>query len=243
MSANGLEGPNHNQISKTEEQRTEDPAPSKGALSKLDVIPIKFQAKTKQLLHVKDRDENEPVNTEALSLIDNDPAFRPRKLIESQKEADEKQDKRDQPSASSKASGKLRSIAKAIKHPKDSIKKKATKTAASKLSSTQRPYISEAADLDLLDAHKEACSAEACSQNVSTDGQTDMFDEDYWRKFNETKAHRESLHVAWATSRHVTRVRVVPKRHMKYPNPNDFAETDAKGHLVSFDILKWLGHV
>lgn len=244
MSANGLEGPDHEQFSKTEkEQDTEDPAPSKGGLSKLTMIPTKIQAKTKQILHVNGGGENDPIKTEALSVIDNDPAFRPRKLIESQKETDNEKNKRDQPSASDKASGKLRSIANAIKHPKDSIKKKATQTTAAKLSSTQRPYISQAADLDLLDAHKEACSAQASSQNVSTDGQTDIFDEGYWRKFNEMKAHRESLHVAWTTNRHVTRVRVVPKRHMKYPDPNDFVERDAKGRLVSFDILKWLGHV
>lgn len=244
MSANGLQGLNHEQISKTEEEQgTEDPAPSKGGLSKLNVIPIKIQAKTKQILHVNGGEENEPIKTEALSIIDSDPAFRPHKLIDSQKETDNEKDKRDQSPVSGKASGKLRSIAKAITHPKDSIKKKATKTTAAKLSSTQRPYISQAADLDLLDAHKEACSAQASSQNVSTDGQTDIFDEAYWRNFNEMKAHRESLHVAWTTNRHVTRVRVVPKRHMEYPDRNDFAVRDAKGHLVNFDILKWLGHV
>lgn len=244
MSANGLEGPNHERISNPEEEQgTEDPARSKGALSKLNVIPIKIQAKTKQILHINGGEENEPIKTEALSLIENDPAFRPSKLIESQNETDNQQDKQDQPSAGSKASEKLRSIAKAIKHPKDSIKKKATKTTAAKLSSTQRPYISQTADLDLLDAHEEACSAQASSQNVPTDGQTDVFDEKYWEKFNEMKAHRESLHVAWTTNRHVTRVRVVPKRHIEYSDPNEFAERDAKGHLISFDILKWLGHV
>lgn len=244
MSAKYLEGPNHDQVSKTEEDKgTEETASPMGGLSKLTVIPIKIEAKTKQILHVNGGEDSEPAKREALSLIENDPAFRPRKLIESQKETDNKQEKRDQPSTSSKASGKLRSIANAIKHPKDSIKKKVTKTTAAKLSSTQRPYISESADLDLLTAHKEACSAQASSQNVSNNEQTDTFDEDYWIKFNEMKAHRESLHVAWTTNRHVTRVRVVPKRHIEYPDPSDFAERDAQGHLVSFDILKWLGHV
>lgn len=245
MSAKDREGLNHDHISKTEEEQgSEEPASSKGGLSKLTVIPIKIEAKTKQILHVNDREDKEPVKNEALSLIENDPAFRPRKLIESQKETDKKQEKPDQPSVSSNASGKLRSIAKAIKHPKDSIMKKATKTTAAKLSSTQRPYISESADLDLLSAHNEACSAQASSQNVSSgDGQTDTYDEDYWRKFNEMKAHRESLHVAWTTSRHVNRVRVVPKRQIEYPDPKDYSERDAQGHLVSFDILKWLGHV
>lgn len=244
MSTNGLEGPDHGHNSKTEtEQGAEDSAPSKGGLSKLTAIPIKIQARTKQILHVNGGEEKDPVTAEALSFIDNDPAFRPHKSIESQKETDNEKDKRDQPSASDKASGKLRSIANAIKHPKDSIKKKATKTTAAKLSSTQGPYISQEADLALLDAHKEACSAQASSQNVSTDGQTDISHEGYWKKFNEMKAHRESLHVAWITNRHVARVRVVPKRHVKYPYPKDFAERDQKGHLVSFDILKWLGHV
>lgn len=244
MSAKYQKGPNHDQISKTEEEQgTEEPVSSKGGLSKLTEIPIKIEARTKQILHVNDGEDKEPVKTEALSLIENDPAFRPRKLIESQKETDNKQEKLEQPSASSNASAKLRSIANAIKHPKDSIKKKATKTTAAKLSSTQRPYVSESADSDLLTAHKEACSAQASSQNVSNDGQTDTYDEDYWRKFNEMKAHRESLHVAWTTKRHVNRVRVVPKRHIEYPDPNNYSERDAQGHLVSFDILKWLGHV
>lgn len=252
MSAKDRKGLNHDQISKTEEEQgSEEPgSSSKGGLSKLTVIPIKIEAKTKQILHVNDRREDkEPVKTEALSLIENDPAFRPRKLIESQKETDKKQEKpSDQPSASSNVSGgKLRSIANAIKHPKESIKKKATKKTAAKLSSTQRPYISESADLDLLNAHNEACSAQeaSSSQNVlsSSDGQTERYDEDYWRKFNEMKAHRESLHVAWTTSRHVNRVRVVPKRQIEYPDPKDYSERDGQGHLVSFDILKWLGHV
>lgn len=244
MSAKYLKGSNHDQISETEEEQgTEEPAPSKGGQSKLTAIPIKIETKTKQILHVNGGEDNEPVKTEALSLIENNPAFRPRKLIDSQKETANKQEKRDQPSASSKASGKLRSIANAIKHPKDSIKKKATKKTAVKLSSAQRPYVSESADIDLLSAHKEACSAQASNQNVFDDGQTDTFDGDYWRKFNEMKAHRESLHVAWTTNRHVGRVRVVPRRHIEYPDPNDFAEKDVQGHLISFDILKWLGHV
>lgn len=244
MSAKYRKAPNHDQILKTEEEQgTEEPASSKGVLSKLTVVPIKIEARAKQILHVNDGEDKEPVKTEALSLIENDPAFRPHKLIESQKETDNKQEKLDQPSAISNVSGKLRSIANAIKHPKDSIKKKATKTTAAKLSSTQRPSISESADLDLLSAHKEACSAQASSQNVSGDGQTDTYDEDYWRKFNEMKAHRESLHVAWTTDRQVNRVRVVPRRHIEYLDPNDFSERDAQGHLVSFDILKWLGHV
>lgn len=245
MSAKDREGLDHDQISKNEEEQgTEEPASSEGALSKLTVIPIKIEAKTNQILHVNDREDKEPVKTEALSLIENDPAFSPRQLIESKKETNNKQEKADKPSASSNASEQLRSIVNAIKHPKDSIKKKATKTIAAKLSSTQRPYISESADLDLLSAHNEACSAQASSQNVSSgDGQTDTYDEDYWRKFNEMKAHRDSLHVAWTTSRHVNRVRVVPKRQIEYPDPKEYSERDAHGHLVSFDILKWLGHV
>lgn len=244
MSANGLEGLNHEQISKTEEEQgTEGAAPSKGGLSKLNVIPNKIQAKTEQILHVNGGEENEPIKTEAFSIIENDPAFRPHKLIDSQKEIDNDKDKRAQPPSSGKASGKLRSIAKALTHPKDSIKKKATKTIATKLSSTQRPYNSRAADQELLDAYEEVCSAQASTQNVSTDGQIDTFDKAYWRKFDEMKAQLESLRVAWTTSRHVTRVRVVPKRHMKYPDQDDFTVRDAQGHLVSFDILKWLGHV
>lgn len=260
MSAKDRKGLNDDQISKTEEEQGSEEEPrssSKGGLSKLTVIPNKIEAKTKQILHVNDRQEDkEPVKTEALSLIENDPAFRPRKLIESQKETDKKQEKPSEQAwaSSSNASGggKLRSIANAIKHPKESIKKKATKKTAAKLSSTtQRPYISESADLDLLSAHNEACSAQeasSSSQNVlSTDSDgrqtTDRYDEDYWRKFNEMKAHRESLHVAWTTSRHVNRVRVVPKRQIEYPDPKDYSERDDQGHLVSFDILKWLGHV
>lgn len=248
MSAKYRKGPNDDQISKTEteeEQGSEEPVSSKGGLSKLSEIPKKIEARTKQILHVNVGEDKEPVKTEALSLIENDPAFRPRKLIESQKETDNKEEEKvEQPWASSNGSGKLRSIANAIKHPKESIKKKATKTTAAKISSTQRPYISESADLDLLSAHKEACSAQASSQNVSSlHGQTDTYDEDYWRKFNEMKAHRESLHVAWTTNRYVNRVRVVPKRHIEYPDPNDYSERDGQGHLLSFDILNWLGHV
>ncbi len=224
----------------TEEKWIEDSEEPKGSL-KLRVLP-KIQEKTKRILHVRNEKEERKVDA-ALSLIEDDPAFSPSKLASSQK-VDQMNKKIADGTSHQKASGILRSIANGIIHPKETIKSKVTKATAAKLSDTQRPYLSQEADLEFLDAHKEAGSARPSSRRtVSNISQPGSLNESCEAKFHEMKAYRESLQVAWTMNRHVSRVRVVPQRHMEFRDLSYFAKRDTQGRLVRFDILKWLGYV
>ena len=142
-----------------------------------------------------------------------------------------------------KARRTLRSIAIAVVHPKEAIKSKATRATAGKLSTISRPYLSQEADLDLLDAHNNLDHAKSArSSTASLDNDEDALRKNQQEKLQDLEAHRESLFVKWTTS-NVGRVRVVPKRHIKFPNRSDFAKRDAQGNPVRYDWLKWLGHV
>lgn len=194
-----------------------------------------------KILHVDGGEASErgpiPGETDVWSPIEHDPAFNTC-MLDQQKSANAKV-------SITKARETFRSIATAVVHPKDSVKSKATKTTAGKLSNTQRPYLSQEADLDFLNAHNDldrAYSSRSLRRGTS-DGEEDSLTNDRKSKIEEMEAHRESLRVAWITSRHVSRVRVVPKRQIKFPSTSYFTKGEVQWHLVQSELLKWLGHV
>ena len=166
--------------------------------------------------------------------LDENPAFNPNKRV--------KPDRTSASGAAGKALGTLHTVAQTVAHPKDAIKSKATRATASKLSEVERPYLSEEADLDRLQAHVNLNEVESSSHIVPEDGEHRPEDK-LREKVEDIEAHRESLHVAWVTSRHVDRVRVVPKKHMGFPKIEEFLEKDSEGHIVRENWEKWLGHV
>ena len=197
----------------------------------------KAKEKTKKLLNIDDA-EVQDGEVEVGENINRDPAFNPEFL-------QDKQQKTKREGATS-AAASLGAVMTSIVNPKDAIKGKATRTTAGKLSKIQRPYISKDADLEFLEAHNRLDEAESSrsSKQATSDDDEDSLVEDHKGRIEAMKAHRESLRVAWTTTRFVTRVRVVPKRHLDFPNRDAFLKnTEEKSIWARYDWLKWIGHV
>ena len=142
-----------------------------------------------------------------------------------------------------KTLGAIQCIGKAVIHPIKSAKSTATRTTACQLSKAERPYLSQEADIEFLQAHdnlKRAKSASSSKQGSHNEEQ-DFLIGGHQDKIREMEEHRERLRVAWTTSRHV--VRVVPKRYINFPNNEYFVQRDERGDFVRYEWLKWLGYV
>lgn len=207
---------------------------------KSPLLSSKTKERAKKILHLKNRRSSlEGANSEGIGIIKNDPAFNTG-LLEKQE-----QQHTTTHEPAKKTLKNLQSAATAVIHPIESIKKKATKITAGKLSNSERPYLSRNADLDFLNAHKELDQAYSLlsSQHKNPEHEEDETTHDCRSKVVGMEAQRESLRVAWITSKHISRVRVVPKRHIKYPNTAEFYLKDSNGSLQRFEWLKWLGYV
>lgn len=206
---------------------------------KLKALTSKTKAKTKKLLRIEQRESTgEGSDSEDHGVLQNiarDPAFSHNKLY--------KQKRWNDGGTAYRPLGALESIATTVVHPKRAIKSKATRTTAGQLSKAERPFISKKADLEFLQAHDRLSHAESSrsSRQVTSDSEVDDVTTGYREKIKEMQEHRESLRAAWTTSRHVQRVRVVPKRHMEYPDRKFFTRKDSEGE--HFDWLSWLGYV
>ena len=226
-------------VSQEQVQSSDDEAT--GAAAKLRHLKDRARNKTNKLLSINDAKsvrtalygEDEIVNN-----IIGDPAFNPR-TIQSQRQ----RGKRDGVKATL---GSIGSLIQGMKNPKEALKDKATRTTAGKLSKSQRPYLSRAADAEFLDAHDNLSRAESSrsSGQVTSDEDHSESVGEYRDKLQAMKAQRESLLVGYTTSRHVTRVRVVPKRHLDFPERNTFFKRRREGEATNtYDWLKWLGYV
>lgn len=239
---NELRQPSSSQRSLLSEKEDIGALESQTKTQRLLSLPSKTKEKTKNFLHANSQgepDQNPKTeNNEGLGLIENDPAFKPSLL--------DKQKSMSFGGTPKKARESLRAIVSAVVHPKESIKRKATQATAGKLSSTQRPYLSRNADLNFLKAHSEldqATSSRSSRHTSSDDEGMDLATHECQEKVNEIEAHRESLRVAWTTSRHINRVRVVPRRRFSFPDNTKFSINNDNGVPYQFDWLKWLGYV
>lgn len=253
------DGNDYNQESLSDQQScvseenvvTTSKTPTKG--QKLRRFSSKTKQKTKRIFHISDRRASvEYTSFEGVGIIENDPAFNPTMLQQQQAQ----QPKEQQPhhtvveKAAKKTLDNLHSVAIAVIHPKDTIKSKVTKITAGTLSHADRPFLSHNADLDFLNAHDEmnqAYSATSAQENVLSDKE-DEKNQYCQTKVVEMEARRESLRIAWITSKHISRVRVVPKRHIQYPDLSEFYVKNGNDNsndrsLLKIDWLKWLGYV
>ncbi|KAI4148447.1 MAG: hypothetical protein L6R39_002795 [Caloplaca ligustica] len=139
----------------------------------------------------------------------------------------------------------LQAVAAGIVHPKQAFKGKATRSTAGRLSKVERPYLSKDMDLDLLEAHDDLSRAQSTSSSArhTTEDDTDPGTDGLKDRVARLEAHRESLRAAYTTSRLVQRVRVVPKRHIKFPGDEYFVERNDQGERIRYDWLKWMGYV
>lgn len=232
-------------ISQEQSQSSDDEVTSAAAspkrMDKVRHLKLKTKEKAKKLFSINDARSADAVVDEVDDIVNDiigDPAFNPG-AIQSQR-------KRSRREGAKAAIGSIGSLAASLKNPKDAIKDKATRATADKLSKVQRPYLSLDADVEFLEANDDLSHAESSrssvqatsdeDQGISIDGHRD--------KVQRMKAQRESLRVGYITRRHVTRVRVVPKRHLDFPKRDAFFERRSKGEAPSkYDWLKWIGYV
>ena len=206
---------------------------------KVRVLTSKTKAKTKKLLGIEDSESNDEGSDReehgVLWNLEHDPAFSHNKLYKQKRWNDGK--------TAYRPLGALESIATTVVHPKKAIKNKATRTTAGQLSKAERPFLSKKADLEFLEAHDDLYRAESSksSRYVTSDSEDDDVTVGYREKVKEMQKDRESLRVAWTTSRHVRRVRVVPKRHLEYRDASFFTKKGSDGDQI--DWLSWLGYV
>ena len=216
-----------------------DQMPDSSKQKRFSGLTSRTKTKTKKIFKMKGGHDGRPdsEDEEPLGSLEHNPAFNP---------SDLRKRRRFRPSKTAdKALGTMQTIGNAVLHPKDAIKRGATRTTAGQLSKAERPYLSRKADLEFLQAHDNLKQAESSgsSKQVTSDEEQDPLVSSQRDKIKEMEAHRESLRAAWTTSRHVRRVRVVPKRHIKFPENESFVERDEHGNFVRYDWLTWLGYV
>lgn len=206
---------------------------------RLSGLTSRAKAKTKKILKMKGTTDDQSDSEEEgpLSMLEHNPAFN---------SSDIRKRRRFRPGKTAeKALGTMQTVGRVFVHPKDTIKKGATRTTAGQLSKAERPYLSQKANLDFLQAHDDLKQAESTSSSkqATSDEEQDDSIVSQRDKLKEMEEHRESLRVAWVTSRHVRRVRVVPKRHINFPEDESFIERDEREQVIRYDWLKWLGYV
>ena len=203
-------------------------------------LKSKTKEKTKNLLSVNDAKTVGGTLHESDDITDQitgDPAFNPG-TIESQR-------RRSKREGAKAALDSVSSFAASLSSPKDAIKGKAKRTTAGNLSKAERPYLSHDADIEFLEANDSLFRAESSlsSRQVTSDEELEDIIGGHKNKVNGMKAHRESLRVGHATSRHVKRVRVVPKRHLDFPNREAFRSHGEGETPKKYDWLKSIGYV
>ena len=202
-------------------------------------LKSKTMEKTKQLLGVTDAKTVGSTLHESDDITDQitgDPAFNPGAI--------ENQRRRSKRERAKSTLDSVSSFATSLSSPKNAIKGKATRTTAGKLSKVERPYLSHDVDIELLEASNNLSRTEPSLSSGQVTSDEDLKDHigGHREKFNEMRAHRESLRLGHAISRHVNRVRVVPKRHLDFPKCEPFFRSHGEGTFKKYDWLKWIGH-
>lgn len=129
--------------------------------------------------------------------------------------------------------GGVYAAAKAVLHPGTAIKRKA----ATKIAVQDRPYLSQNADLEYLEAQDNLARAMSSCENNSGD---DERLERHRDKVQELDDLRESKKVAWITSRHVERAVVVVRRELPPPNKEEYYVINEQTGERRLDIKAWL---
>lgn len=138
----------------------------------------------------------------------------------------------------------LQGTANAIAHPITSIKSKATRKTAGKLAKS-RPYLSNQANFDFLEAHDDLQHARnaQCASDDEDEIEDNLNNIDYFEKrVDRLQRDREEMRVAWVTSRHVHRIRAVDKTPPPFPPIQHFEKKDDHG-FTEFKWGEWIGYV
>ena len=183
----------------------------------------------------KDDARDNDVDREGWTPLNDEPAFNPSQLKHRHSAG---------APGTRRTSRTLRGLRQSIIHPKTTIKSKATKSTASRLSRVERPFLSQEADLEYLHAHDKLEQAkEGMPSQRNLDSEPSSVVCSKKDRVQELEAHRESLRIAWTTGRHVQRVRVILKGSFPHPRSSTFRIRDAKGNDTGFNWMEWLGQV
>ncbi|EDN98390.1 hypothetical protein SS1G_13248 [Sclerotinia sclerotiorum 1980 UF-70] len=219
------------------QQNLSDPLPQ----NEQDGLRSKAKAKAKRLLRIDDDDSSSENNEEeqffdsVVEEIHQSPAFDAAKVLNTSSLGNGSRIKR--------TKNILQGTADAIVHPVASIKSKATKKTAGKLAKS-RPYLSNQAKFDFLEAH-DALQQAKDDQHSSDDGGVNEGNLDkidyYENKVHTLERDREEIRVAWVTNRHVHRVRVVDTTPAPFPSDQYFEAPDDHGY-AEFKWEKYIGY-
>lgn len=194
--------------------------------SRIQNISHRVKKKTKKVLHVDDTEGLvRAKDSDDFGDVEANPAFNPQKVFQKPVSVGD---------ALHQAKDGAQTLARVVAHPKDSAKRKA----AAKLAAPEQPFLSQQADKVLLDAHDRLEAA-----RKSSDGDDEDNAEAYEEEVQSLQAQRESLRVAWTTSRFVHRVRVVPAQYIEHPRFKDVEIRDSDGAYVGTDWTKFWGNV
>ena len=186
------------------------------------------QRDTDDEVYDEDFDENE-----ILKDVKRNPAFSPKQLV--RKDGFSVSGTIDATLGTTK--GTLRTVA----HPRRALKAKVAK----KLATPDHPYLSPEADVQLLDAHEEMVRIQSSRTTSSAEGSPDLESERgrLEKKVHNLESDREKARVAWITSRHVFRVRAVPKHPFDFPLQSDYYDRNEAGSRGRFRYERYIGAV
>ena len=214
--------------------------PGSPMMKRLTGLTQRTKAKTMKLLKLDGAapdDHSKDYGQGSVNKMEDDPAFNSSLLVKKNPFRPGK--------TAGKTLGTIQNIGSAVVHPVKSAKSTVTRTTAGQISKAERPFLSQKADIELLEAYDSLKCTESTgsSKQNTSDEDLDSLVGIHRDNVREMEEHRESLRAAWTTIRHVRRVRVVPKRHINFPDNEYPSERDRRGEFARFDWLKWLGYV
>ncbi|KAH0070022.1 hypothetical protein KCU82_g17308, partial [Aureobasidium melanogenum] len=213
------------------DEASSGPSPKRSSSTKERVKSLGrgTKAKTKNLLHLNkhtltpEEEATKGQEDDPYEEIRHDPAFDPSQLV-SQK-----------PSLSTRIAGGFSNGVKIIVHPQDAAKK----LAASKAAIKDRPYLSEEADKEFLDAHDSLSKAKTSASRSNGSADQEAVD-DQRERVERIEGLRQSRKVAWTSSRHFRRAIVFPKREFSPPPKEDYTYVNTQTGERRVNWLAWL---
>ena len=198
-------------------------------------LASRAKRKTQPIFKISTTSDSENDNNEEAQHVFDDPAFNPAIVLDGSPGRSRKDE--------STTKEKLKAAGTAIAHPRRTIRDKVTHTAAGKMSTVQRPFLTGDHDRDLLDAHDDLSRAISSQSSCDEDSEARNEAEAKAReRIVKVEEHRDCAKTAWAIGRHVQRVRVVqgmPRR----PRKDEFVDKDSSGGETKFRWPEWLGQL
>ncbi|KAK4983177.1 hypothetical protein LTR66_008929 [Elasticomyces elasticus] len=200
---------------------------------KLRSIGHRAKQKTKRLLHVgngQDHVEKVEGRTDSHHIrhLDDNAAFGPPSVVHKE------------PLTLSNVADKARSAAITAAHTVAHPRKSAKEKAAGLLAFGSEPYLDHEADCELLHAHDQLSRARS-NENPASEEDSDL---EWWQeKVDSLEARRESKKVAYTTSRHIQRVRVVPESQFVFMEKAEFYARNEDGSRGRFQYGRFLRYL